>query len=123
MKRILLVSALCSVLVIAAGCSMAVNNQKVLDDMKAAQGKIEDLTKENTKLTEKIADLEEQIDNFGDIDISDIEAEMTRLSDENVKLKVMNDSLLQVIDKLKKGTTSGGGSSGGGGLGPNVIID
>lgn len=122
MKKLTLATVMCLVLVFAVGCSMMGNSQKILDDLKTAQTKIEDLTKENANLTEKVATLETQIETFGDMNVEEIQEEMTRLGEENVQLKVTNDSLLQVIDKLKKGTTSGGGSSSSG-PGPQIQID
>ncbi|MBN2364319.1 hypothetical protein JXL83_09320 [candidate division WOR-3 bacterium] len=115
MKKLTLATVMCLVLVFAVGCSMMGNSQKILDDLKTAQTKIEDLTKENATLTDKVATLETQIEDFGDMDIEEIQEEMDALNEEIATLKTTNDSLIQVIEKLKAGSTSGGGSSGGGG--------
>ncbi|MBN1150839.1 hypothetical protein JXA84_06435 [candidate division WOR-3 bacterium] len=124
MKRILTVCVLSAFVLLTVGCSMMGNNQKLLDDLKAAQDKVTEMTNEKTELEGKISDLEEQIDKFGDMDIEEIDAEMERLGEENVQLKLTNDSLVQVIEKLKAGSSSGGGSSGGHpDLGPQIIIE
>ena len=111
MRNLIMIAVVIS-FILLAGCTNQAQMDEMLEEIKEYETKITDLEVKVDDYKLQVTDLESELETYKSIDVEgmdlgELQTKLVTISEENILLKQVNDSLINEIEKLKNPGSNG----------------